>query len=95
MPCRKYLKAGGLVLPDQAALMVVGVEDREALATAKDAWARAAGPGLDMAAAMSQVGFASGRVHRLAWCWLHGADDVLLSGGSGAPCAHSHMTLLV
>ncbi len=51
---RDLLKPGGLVLPSRAELFVSGIEDREALATAKAAWDVPVG-GLTLAPAMLQV----------------------------------------
>ncbi|EFJ40775.1 hypothetical protein VOLCADRAFT_99370 [Volvox carteri f. nagariensis] len=50
---KKWLRPGGVVLPDRVSLWAAGLEDRDALQEAKESWSRVAG--LDMSAALSQV----------------------------------------
>ncbi|GLC33953.1 hypothetical protein PLESTB_000822100 [Pleodorina starrii] len=50
---KRWLRPGGLVLPDRVTLWAAGLEDREALQEAKESWSRVAG--LDMSAALAQV----------------------------------------
>ncbi|GIL85408.1 hypothetical protein Vretimale_10629 [Volvox reticuliferus] len=50
---KKWLRPGGVVLPDQVSLWAAGLEDREALQEAKESWSRVAG--FDMSMALTQV----------------------------------------
>ncbi|GIL60444.1 hypothetical protein Vafri_15030 [Volvox africanus] len=50
---KKWLRPGGVVLPDRVSLWAAGLEDREALQEAKESWSRVAG--FDMSMALTQV----------------------------------------
>eukprot|EP00955_Chlamydomonas_euryale_P015555 166629-Chlamydomonas_euryale.AAC.1 len=51
----RWLKPGGVVLPDAASLHVTGVDDRDHLVEAKEAWAGVGSAvGVDLGAAMAQ-----------------------------------------
>ncbi|KAG2496476.1 hypothetical protein HYH03_005302 [Edaphochlamys debaryana] len=49
----RWLRPGGMVLPDRVSLWAAGLEDRDALQDAKESWSRVGG--LDMSAALAQV----------------------------------------
>jgi hypothetical protein len=53
-PARRWLAPGGVILPDAAALRVLGVDDREHLAGAKAFWAGEP-YGLDLSPALGAV----------------------------------------